>query len=83
MHSSSSSAIATTLTTKTTTITIPTTNASFYIMFSIVVIIHLALTILHTPMVLPRIGVHTAAYVGILVGLGCFFAGLGMWDALG
>ncbi|KAH9920819.1 uncharacterized protein BXZ73DRAFT_104553 [Epithele typhae] len=28
------------------------------------------------------IGVHTAAYVGLLVGLGGFFVGLGLWDAL-
>jgi hypothetical protein len=58
------------------------TNRSFYITFPIVLIIHISLSFLHTPLVLPRIGVHTTAYVGLLIGLGCLFAGLGMWDAL-
>ena len=31
---------------------------------------------------LARIGVHTASYVGLLVSLECFFAGLGGWGAL-
>jgi len=36
----------------------------------------------HRPAVLPRIGVHTAAYVGVLVGIMSFFAGLAVWGAL-
>lgn len=31
---------------------------------------------------LPRIGVHTASYVGLLVSLAVLFAGLGCWGAL-
>ncbi|KAK7055515.1 hypothetical protein R3P38DRAFT_2847509 [Favolaschia claudopus] len=43
---------------------------------------HLVLAILHAPIVLPRIGVHGAAYVGSVVSLGAFFAGLGVWDGV-
>ena len=50
--------------------------------FPLVVVVHVFLSLLHSPPVLPRIGVHTAAYVGLLVGLGAFFTGLGLWDAL-
>ncbi|KAI0673147.1 hypothetical protein C8Q78DRAFT_1123395 [Trametes maxima] len=50
--------------------------------FPVVVLAHLGLSLLHSPLVLPRIGVHTAAYVGLLVGLGGFFTGLGLWGAL-
>lgn len=37
---------------------------------------------LHTPVFLPRVGVHVVAYLGFLVGLGLLFTGLGVWDAL-
>ncbi|EIW76575.1 hypothetical protein CONPUDRAFT_84561 [Coniophora puteana RWD-64-598 SS2] len=47
-----------------------------------VLAVHVLLGALYTPPVLPRIGVHTAAYVSTLVGLGSFFAGLAVWDAL-
>jgi hypothetical protein len=57
-------------------------NRPFAITFPIVVVLHLLLSILHTPLVLPRIGLHTASYVGLIVGLGCMFAGLGVWKAL-
>ncbi|KZT21285.1 hypothetical protein NEOLEDRAFT_1244645 [Neolentinus lepideus HHB14362 ss-1] len=57
-------------------------NLAFYIVAPIVVLVHLFLAVLYTPVVLPRIGVHTASYVGLLVGLGCLFSGLGMWGAL-
>jgi len=57
-------------------------NSIFFIVFSLVVFGHIALATLYTPVVLPRIGVHTASYIGILVGLGTFFAGLGVWGAL-
>ncbi|KAI0651139.1 hypothetical protein C8Q79DRAFT_996691 [Trametes meyenii] len=52
------------------------------VVFPVVVLAHLGLSLLHSPLVLPRIGVHTAAYVGLLVGLGVFFTGLGLWGAL-
>ncbi|KAJ8474856.1 hypothetical protein ONZ51_g6951 [Trametes cubensis] len=44
--------------------------------FPLVVLVHVCLSVLHSPPVLPRIGVHTTAYVGLLVGLGGFFTGL-------
>jgi hypothetical protein len=61
--------------------TLPT-NRPFAITFPAVVLLHLLLSILHTPLVLPKIGLHTASYVGLIVGLGCLFAGLGVWKAL-
>lgn len=57
-------------------------NHALAIAFPIVVVVHLCLSLLHSPLVLPRLGVHTAAYVGLLVSLGGFFTGLGLWDAL-
>ncbi|PIL25863.1 hypothetical protein GSI_11616 [Ganoderma sinense ZZ0214-1] len=57
-------------------------NHALEIAFPIVVVVHLCLSLLHSPLVLPRLGVHTAAYVGLLVSLGGFFTGLGLWGAL-
>lgn len=54
----------------------------FMITFPIVLIIHTSLSSLYTPMILPRIGIHTAAYVSVLVSLMCFFAGLAVWGVL-
>jgi len=49
--------------------------------FAIVVLVHSILSTLWME-ALPRIGVHTASYVGLLVSLAAFFAGLGYWGAL-
>lgn len=57
-------------------------NHPLAITFPLVVVVHLFLSLLHSPLILPRIGVHTTAYVGLLVGLGGFFMGLGLWGAL-
>ncbi|KAH9853002.1 hypothetical protein C2E23DRAFT_824408 [Lenzites betulinus] len=57
-------------------------NHALAIAFPVVVLAHWLLSLLHSPLVLPRIGVHTTAYVGLLVGLGGFFTGLGLWGAL-
>lgn len=57
-------------------------NRPLQITFPLVVVVHVFLSVLHSPPVLPRIGVHTTAYVGLLVGLGGFFTGLGLWGAL-
>ncbi|KAI0354248.1 hypothetical protein OH77DRAFT_1496841 [Trametes cingulata] len=57
-------------------------NRALSIAFPVVVLAHLFLSLLHSPPILPRIGVHTTAYVGLLVGLGGFFTGLGLWGAL-
>ena len=47
--------------------------------FVVLTLIHVFLGVLHTPGVLSRIGVHVAAYIACLVGLGLVFAGMGMW----
>ena len=57
-------------------------NWPLILTFALVYAVHLALSLLHSPMLLPRVGVHVVAYVGFLVGLGSVFAGLGMWGAL-
>ena len=49
--------------------------------FAVVVLVHFLLSILWIE-ALPRVGVHTASYVGLLVSLAMFFAGLGYWGAL-
>ncbi|KII90064.1 hypothetical protein PLICRDRAFT_174858 [Plicaturopsis crispa FD-325 SS-3] len=58
------------------------TDRPFYVTFPIVVLVHLVLSLLHTPLILPRIGMHVVAYVGLLIALGTFFSGLGLWGAL-
>ncbi|KAI0252251.1 hypothetical protein BJV78DRAFT_1275022 [Lactifluus subvellereus] len=67
-----------------TMVTIPPswTNSIFWGTFAGVCGINWSLSLLHTPVFLPRVGVHVVAYLGFLVGLGTLFAGLGMWDAL-
>lgn len=37
---------------------------------------------MHTPWVLPRIGVHTLVYVQLVILLALFFAALGIWEVL-
>ncbi|KAI0263180.1 hypothetical protein BC834DRAFT_887737 [Gloeopeniophorella convolvens] len=58
------------------------TDGTFWGTFAVVCAINWGLSLLHTPVFLPRVGVHVVAYLGFLVGLGTLFAGLGMWDAL-
>lgn len=60
----------------------PSSNGMFWGTFAGVCGINWGLSLLHTPVFLPRVGVHVVAYLGFLVGLGTLFAGLGMWDAL-
>jgi hypothetical protein len=47
-----------------------------------ILIIYTLLAITHTPLILPRIGIHTFVYVELLVSLVVFFGGLAAWDAL-
>lgn len=54
----------------------------FIVTTPLVLLLHASLAALHTPTLLPRVGVHTAAYVGVLVGIMTFFAGLAVWGAL-
>lgn len=50
--------------------------------FIVLTSIHIFLGILHKSEVMSRIGVHVAAYIACLVGLGLVFAGIGMWVGL-
>ncbi|KAJ7750882.1 hypothetical protein B0H16DRAFT_847218 [Mycena metata] len=43
---------------------------------------HLLLAVLHAPIVLPRVGVQGAAFLGAVVSLGAFFTGLGVWGGV-
>jgi len=56
----------------------PTLLTTLLLVFSL----NLFIAFLHTSLVLPRIGLHTAAYIGLLVGLGTLFGGLGEWGVL-
>lgn len=57
-------------------------NRAFTITFPLILLLNLSLHLMHTPLVLPRIGVHSTAYISFLLGLGIFFVGLGLWGAL-
>lgn len=48
----------------------------------LLVVLQWVLSVLHTPQVLPRIGVQTFVYVGLIISLGIFFAGLGVWEGI-
>jgi hypothetical protein len=65
-----------------TTIPPAWTNNGFWGTFFGVCGVNWCLSMLHTPVFLPRVGVHVVAYLGFLVGLGMLFTGLGLWDAL-
>ncbi|KAH9964834.1 hypothetical protein BC827DRAFT_891362 [Russula dissimulans] len=54
----------------------------FWGTFLSVCAVNWSLSLLQSPVFLPRVGVHVVAYLGFLVGLGMLFTGLGMWDAL-
>jgi hypothetical protein len=58
------------------------TNNLFWGTFLGVCGVNWGLSMLHTPVFLPRVGVHVVAYLGFFVGLGMLFTGLGVWDAL-
>lgn len=47
-----------------------------------VIVAHTLLSSLSMSPFLARVGVHSAAYVGVLVGLGACFAGMGAWEAV-
>ncbi|CAL1698184.1 unnamed protein product [Somion occarium] len=57
-------------------------NKPILITFPSVFLLNTFLMILYSPAVLPRLGIHTAAYIAFFVGLGSLFAGLGLWGAL-
>ncbi|KAH9969369.1 hypothetical protein BGW80DRAFT_1334525 [Lactifluus volemus] len=65
-----------------TTIPPSWSNGMFWGTFACVCSINWALSLLHTPAFLPRVGIHVVAYLGFLIGLGSLFAGLGMWGVL-
>jgi hypothetical protein len=62
--------------------TLHRTNRPIIITLTCVILVRLFLSFLHTTWVLPRIGVHTFVYVSLMVSLGIFFLGLGVWEAL-
>ncbi|KAJ3516302.1 hypothetical protein NLJ89_g1205 [Agrocybe chaxingu] len=57
-------------------------NHALLLAFPGLLLIHAILSFMHTPWVLPRIGIHTFVYIGLLVWLSVFFGGLGVWEAL-
>ena len=65
-----------------TTIPPSWSNDIFWGIFFGVCGVNWGLSMLHTPALLPRVGVHVVAYLGFLVGLGMLFTGLSVWDAL-
>ncbi|KAF5390020.1 hypothetical protein D9757_003815 [Collybiopsis confluens] len=52
------------------------------IVLPLVFFIQLIMSLLHSRLVLPKAGVHTVVYIGTLISLGLFFAGLSVWGAL-
>ncbi|KAH8077103.1 hypothetical protein BXZ70DRAFT_1002933 [Cristinia sonorae] len=57
-------------------------NHPFIVAFPLILLLNTFLSLLYTPLILPRIGIQTTAYIGFLVGLGSLFTGLGLWRAL-
>ncbi|KAI0691806.1 hypothetical protein BC835DRAFT_1359717 [Cytidiella melzeri] len=68
--------------TGTTTDLLAPQNLFFAIAFPLILLLNLFLHLMHTPLILPRVGVHSTAYVSFLLGLASFFTGLGLWGAL-
>ncbi|KAF9562887.1 hypothetical protein CPC08DRAFT_706404, partial [Agrocybe pediades] len=68
----------------TMTLTAPFTpsNRLLNLMVPPLLVLQTILAMMHTPWILPRIGIHTFVYVGLLTSLGLFFGGLGVWEAL-
>ena len=58
------------------------TNTPLLITLPTVALVQFGLAVLHTPLVLPVLGVPTVVYACSLVSLGSFFAGLGVWEGL-
>ncbi|KAF9262001.1 hypothetical protein L218DRAFT_929923 [Marasmius fiardii PR-910] len=48
----------------------------------VLIVLQFLIYVLHSEVALPRLGVHTVVYVGLLVSLSLFFLGLGFWDAV-
>jgi len=57
-------------------------NTQLLITTLLLVVLQWFLSVLHTPQVLPRIGVQTFVYVGSMISLGVFFAGLSVWEGI-
>lgn len=47
-----------------------------------VFLIHLFLTLLYAPILLPKLGVHTVVYLSLIMALGSLFLGLGVWGGV-
>ncbi|KAF9481582.1 hypothetical protein BDN70DRAFT_991745 [Pholiota conissans] len=57
-------------------------NKTLIITLPVLLVVQALLTLMHTPWIMPRFGIHTVVYIGLLVSLGLFFGGLGLWEAL-
>ncbi|KAF9528736.1 hypothetical protein CPB83DRAFT_790964 [Crepidotus variabilis] len=57
-------------------------NRSLIAMFWSLLLLQTVMSLMHTSWILPRIGIHTFVYVGLLVWLGVFFGALGYWEVL-
>ncbi|KAJ7600957.1 hypothetical protein C8J56DRAFT_911706 [Mycena floridula] len=60
----------------------PQSNKPMTVVVPLVLLFSLFLNILHSPLLMPRIGTVTVVYVGLLCSLGSFFAGLIAWEVL-
>ncbi|KAH9477084.1 hypothetical protein JR316_0011000 [Psilocybe cubensis] len=47
-----------------------------------VLFVQALMSMMHTPWVLPRIGIHSFVYINSMISLGLFFGGLGVWEVL-
>ncbi|KAF8999869.1 hypothetical protein BDQ17DRAFT_1543515 [Cyathus striatus] len=63
-------------------ITSTKSNTYLAVTVPVVLVLQVFLSLLHTPLVLPRVGVHTFVYLGLLISLGMLFSGLSVWKAL-
>ncbi|KAF8735373.1 hypothetical protein AX14_002185 [Amanita brunnescens Koide BX004] len=55
---------------------------TIYVLTTGVFITHLFLTLLHSPILLPKFGVHTVVYLSFITALGSLFMGLGAWGGV-
>jgi hypothetical protein len=47
-----------------------------------ILVVQTLLAMMHTPWILPRMGIHTFVYINLLISLGYFFGALGLWEVL-
>ncbi|KAF8900174.1 hypothetical protein CPB84DRAFT_1779527 [Gymnopilus junonius] len=57
-------------------------NRNLFITLPALLVLQTLLAMVHTPWILPKIGIHTFVYISLLIFLGVFFGGLGIWEVL-